>query len=307
MSGLYKATSSTQPAFHRVQLLACAVRDDCCPWPWRSHRCRRSGLWQFDLVVSYYSEARQVKSGACADLLTLEAVAGEPVELRFFVSQKRTGIPEDELQVQHEKFMHVIGVREDLNEFFHLHPKKIAPGVWVVSHTLPRGRYKIWADIATRGATFTLAQPLLKVNGPPHAALKSDCVGGSGSGCRHRRGAKHNQPLLAGDTNEFVFTIRDESGRLIQTEDFLGAPMHMVVIKDSLSSTADAHPEPVLRGEKEVRFRQILEEVGAYKFLRNFDLRRAACRADEALLAAFYVRTVEPKTGPEVKPIKTGG
>src|SRR5215467_3197741 len=73
--------------------------------------------------LRYYSEAVQVKSGPCVDLLTLEAKAGEPVDLRFFVSEKRSGRPLEKLQVQHEKFMHVIGVREDLNEFFHIHPR----------------------------------------------------------------------------------------------------------------------------------------------------------------------------------------
>src|SRR5215467_3197373 len=73
--------------------------------------------------LRYYSEAVQVKSGPCVDLLTLEAKAGEPVDLRFFVSEKRSWRPLGKLQVQHEKFMHVIGVREDLNEFFHIHPR----------------------------------------------------------------------------------------------------------------------------------------------------------------------------------------
>ena len=258
--------------------------------------------------LRYYSEARQVKSGPCADLLNLEAVAGEPVELRFFVSQKRTGVPEDELQVQHEKFMHVIGVREDLNGFFHLHPKKIAPGVWVVSHTFAEGgNYKIWADIATRGATFTLAQPLLKVKGPPHAAPKAISWEDQVQVAGLEVALKHNQTLMAGDSNEFVFTIRDESGRLIQTEDFLGAPMHMVVIKANLSGYRHSHPEPLVRGETEVRFRQILEEVGTYKIFAQFRPAGCGLPRDEALLASFDVKTIEPKNDQVVKAVKTGG
>src|SRR4051812_11697136 len=122
--------------------------------------------------LRYYSEAMDVKSGPCVDLLTREARGGESVKLRFYVSEKRSGQPLEKLEVQHEKSMHVIGVREDLSEFFHMHPVKIGAGLWEVHHTFAAGgKYKIWADIACSGGTFTLAQPLLTVSGEQKSAV----------------------------------------------------------------------------------------------------------------------------------------
>src|SRR4249919_335500 len=53
--------------------------------------------------LRYYSEAVDVKSGPCVDLVTREARDGEPVALRFYVSEKRSGTPLEDLKVQHEK------------------------------------------------------------------------------------------------------------------------------------------------------------------------------------------------------------
>src|ERR1051325_1756362 len=195
--------------------------------------------------LRYYSEASQVKSGTCVDLRTLEAKAGEPIALRFFVSEKRSGRPLEKLQVQHEKFMHVIGVREDLNDFFHIHPHNEGAGLWVASYTFPNGgKYKIWSDIAVSGAVFSLAEPLLGGPGAPSEALQPATCTTRASVSGFEVSLAHDEPLVAPATNEFVFTIRDHSGALIQTEDFLGGPMHMVVVKDDLSDYRHAHPEP---------------------------------------------------------------
>jgi hypothetical protein len=247
--------------------------------------------------LRYYSEATQVKSGPCVDLFTVEAQAGEPVALRFFVSEKRSGRPLKKLQVQHEKFMHVIGVREDLNEFFHIHPRNEGPGLWVASHTFAKGgKYKIWSDIAVSGAVFSLAEPPLVVSGEQGTPSKlvgfTERVTVSG----FKVSLAHTEPLIAPGTNEFVFTIRDRTGEVIRTEDFLGAPMHMVVVKEDLSDYRHAHPEPRAPEASDIRFRQILDQPGKYKIFAQFRPLGSHLPPEEALLAEFYLNVVSAKS-----------
>jgi hypothetical protein len=245
--------------------------------------------------LRYYSEAVDVKSGPCVDLLNREARTGEPVTLRFFVSEKRSGQPLEKLDVQHQKLMHVIGVREDLNEFFHLHPVKVGPGLWEVRHMFASGgKYKMWADIACSGSTFTLAQPLLTVAGEQKAATKtgnSSRVNVSGFDIS----ISHNEPLIAGVPNALVFTIRDRPGQIIGTEDFLGAPIHLVAIGENLTDFRHAHPEPAVSDAAGIRFRQVLEKPGKYKLFAQFRPVGARLDPDEALLAEFYVDVISAK------------
>jgi hypothetical protein len=199
--------------------------------------------------------------------------------------------------VQHEKFMHVIGVREDLNEFFHIHPRNEGPGLWVASYTFAKGgKYKIWADIAVSGAVFSLAEPLLIVSGEQGPATRATNFAERVTVSGFEVSLAHSEPLIAPGTNEFVFTIRDPAGALIETEDFLGAPMHMVVLKEDLSVYRHAHPEPRAPGASDIRFRQILNEPGRYKIFAQFRPGGTHLAREEALLAEFSLNVVSAKS-----------
>src|SRR3989338_6986789 len=60
------------------------------------------------------------------------AQSGTTTALEFFVNKKPGNVPifSRALEIEHEKLMHVIGVRSDMNEFFHVHPTETErPGV----------------------------------------------------------------------------------------------------------------------------------------------------------------------------------
>jgi hypothetical protein len=174
--------------------------------------------------------------------------------------------------------------------------------LWVASHTFAKGgKYKIWSDIAVSGAVFTLAEPLLVVSGAEGETSKplafADRVTVSG----FEVSLAHSEPLVAPATNEFVFTIRDGAGDLIRTEDFLGAAMHMVVIKDNLSDYRHAHPEPRPPAAPDIRFRQVLDEPGRYKIFAQFRPFGTRLPRDESVLAEFYLNVVPAKSVSSVK------
>jgi hypothetical protein len=99
--------------------------------------------------------------------------------------------------------------------------------------------------------------------------------------------------MIVGRSCNLEFLIRDPSGRETVTEDFLGAPMHLVIIKDDLSVCLHAHPEFHNRGIPVISSTQVFSKPGLYRLFAQFRPKGSSLPADEALFAAFYVRVVE--------------
>lgn len=222
-----------------------------------------------------------------------DAKAEQPVRFRFFVNQRPRGNPVDNLQVEHEKMMHVIGLRDDLNEFFHIHPIKVSSGMWEVEHTFSRGgTYKLWTDVKERGVSYSFGLPLVRVLGPTdtgHKGVSSGCVGNGGYQIQFRE----NPALVVGGTNRLEFFLCDALGNPTAAENFLGAPMHLVIIKDDLSEFLHAHPENHIPGESVIRFNQFFAKPGKYKLFAQARPKLAKLPPDEAVLAEFWVTVRE--------------
>lgn len=242
---------------------------------------------------SYFAiEASQVREGLAVQLLAGEAIALQPAPLRFRVVDLPRGTPVDELQVEHEKLMHVIGVREDLGAFLHLHPQRTSPGMWESVHTFAEaGRYQIWSDIKHRGTVYSFAHPRFAVGGESRARPR-----GPIPQLEDRKGGYvvSLQPakpeLLAGQTNLFDVIVRDESGNQVGTDFFLGALMHFVVVKSDLSIYRHAHAREHWKSGRTVTFEQVFPQPGLYKIFTQFRPQKANLPPDEAILAEFWVQ-----------------
>jgi hypothetical protein len=227
------------------------------------------------------------------DLIVGEAQINRPVTLRFFVHQKPRNFPVDRLQIEHGKFIHVIGVREDLEEFFHVHPERASPGMWEITQTFTQpGKYKIWSDLKYRGIAYSISHPLLTVAGslaPTREAVKlEDTQTVSG----FEVSFKHPQVVAVEGTNQLQFFIRDASGKPIETENFLGSPMHLVIVKDDLSVYLHAHPENIVGGTGPIIFNQSFTKPGAYRLFAQFRPWNTTLPAGEAILVKFQVSVV---------------
>jgi hypothetical protein len=196
------------------------------------------------------------------------------------------------LQIEHEKYLHVIGVRDDLREFFHVHPVKVAPGIWEVTNTFAHGgNYKIWADVRFFDGSYAFGQPELSVAGDLGDAAETNS---DRPDYERRLGYqitfKHTEPLVSGQTSSLQFLIRDAAGKEIATENFLGASMHMVMVKDDLSVCLHAHPIDVGFADPVIAFSQIFAKPGNYKLFAQFRPKGSNLPPDEAILAEFGVR-----------------
>lgn len=74
-----------------------------------------------------YHEEGEVREGLAVNMnvTPVPVATGQAVRLDFFVNEKPQNKPvrSRDLELDHGKKMHVIGVRDDLQEFFHIHPE----------------------------------------------------------------------------------------------------------------------------------------------------------------------------------------
>lgn len=244
------------------------------------------------LKNAHYLEATEVTQGLAVDMaVTGPARVNEPVTLRFYVVNKPGNVAVNDLQIEHEKYIHVIAVRDDLREFFHIHPVKTGPGTWEVKHVFPRGgTYKIWAEVAFLNASYSFGQPVLVVSGDLGGR---ETAGSDRPDYEMRSGYqitfKHTEPLVNGRTTSLQFLIRDAAGREAETEDFLGASMHMVIVKEDMSMCLHAHPVDVGFVDPVISFNQIFSKPGNYKLFAQFRPKGTDLRADDAILVEFPV------------------
>jgi len=236
-------------------------------------------------------EASRVTQGLSVQLLAGDAEVARPVPLRFRVYQMPQATPVDDLQVEHEKLMHVIGVREDLGAFFHIHRQRAAPGMWEVINTFSNaGRYQIWSDVKYRGTVYSFAHPRFSVTGETQ-----DQPRGAIPRLRdHKRGYEillntAQAVLRAGKTNLFEVVVRDESGNQIGTDFFLGALLHVVIVKSDLSVYRHAHARDHWKSVRAVSFEQVFPQPGIYKIFAQLRPKKSWLPPDEAILAEFWV------------------
>jgi hypothetical protein len=245
-----------------------------------------------------YLEEGHVRSGLAVDMLVGPGEVNQPVTLRFFVNQKPSNWPEDKLEIEHEKYLHVIGVRQDLQDFFHIHPVKTGPGMWEVNYTFTNGGiYKIWTDVRWKDVSYTFSHPTLNITGEPgpygEAHDFRDNVMTSG----YRVTLKHSEPLISGQTNQLQFFIRDASGKNVEIENFLGAPMHLVMVKEDLSAYVHAHPDSASAGNSIIHLSPFFTADGVYKLFAQFRPVKAKLPPDESIRAEFYVKVERGQLG----------
>lgn len=279
-----------------------------------------------------YQEEAEVREGIAVNLnvAPVPVDAGTSTRLSFFVNEKPGNRPVDAaaLEYDHTKLMHVIGVRDDLNEFFHIHPQPaveyeglgVRPGLFTVDHAFSMpGRYKIWSEIKKDGVNYTFGHPEISVEGVGERYEKDVFFARSAIVGNYQVLMEYEAPIAQGRETDIVFDIHDLVGREIAVEPYLDADMHLSVIKDDLTRLIHTHPDggadhhgllPVMirrasahgseaRPEGEdikIIFHVLFPEAGIYKMLAQFRPQGIELPEDEALTASFFVRVEEKKS-----------
>jgi len=186
---------------------------------------------------------------ASADGLTLELATshlspGEPGQLRFQIVGG-DGRAVRDFQVEHEKRMHLIVVRDDLTGFQHLHPRMSASGNWTTAVTLAEpGKYRVFADFKHDGQNQTLART---VNAPGAAVRHALPSPASRATTSDGYVVSLTGASSAASPARLAFQVTRD-GQDVKLQDYLGAKGHLVALREG--DLAYLHTHPAAEGDQ---------------------------------------------------------
>jgi hypothetical protein len=158
--------------------------------------------------------------------------AGDPVELGLTVRDRdNRNAAVTAFDVMHERLLHLILVRRDLTHFAHEHPALGPDGDFRLRYTFASaGDYRLFADVAPKGAgAQTLSAPL-SVSGKPQPAtpLPTDLV---------ELVSAPQVPVRK--TVPVTIRIKDPAN----LEPYLGALGHLILIHEDAVTFVHSHPD----------------------------------------------------------------
>lgn len=176
------------------------------------------------------------------------------------------GNPMDDLEVNHEKLMHLIVISEDLEVFQHLHPEKVSEGVFKTSADLEEGMYQAFVDIKPGK---------LKYVNEPHPVMAGEHAG-------HEEGHVHleSESSWTKEQGGFGVTLDVDNFSVkenvvlsfeiegAEPENYLGALGHVVVVDEGLDEFIHVHPREGTQPVFEAHF----SKPGMYKLWAEFKL-----------------------------------
>lgn len=220
-------------------------------------------------AVAYHEEG-EVKHGIAVNLniSPIPARIGTSTRLDFFVNMKPGNSPVTNLEIEHEKLMHVIGVRSDMNEFMHIHPVRSqtpevsadpqadrtsngvhpsptsAPGHLSINYIFSKpGLYKIWSEIKQDGIDHAFGHPEISIMGDGPRDEKKVSFGRNVVAGLYQVALKTDEPVVKGHEHDLFFDIHTFSGDEVEVEEYLAAKMHLTIIKDDWKQFLHIHPE----------------------------------------------------------------
>jgi uncharacterized protein YceK len=171
--------------------------------------------------------------------------AGTPAVLSLTVKDKANATVKD-LQIVHEKPMHLLIVSKDLAEFYHVHPEQSADGSYKVTHVFPNGgEYKLYADFTPHESKQVVEQIDVRVAGAerPKTALERDAKLEK-TVDPLRVVMKPDGDLRASQDLMLNFKMFDaKTGNpATDLENYLGELAHFVIISEDMKDFVHAHP-----------------------------------------------------------------
>ncbi|MFD2132218.1 hypothetical protein ACFSKI_13470 [Pseudogracilibacillus auburnensis] len=85
-------------------------------------------------------------------------------ELLIELKDKDGNVPE--LEVSHEKMMHLVVISSDLSAYHHLHPEDRGNGKYAQKIKLPHDTYKVFVDINPKGLNYSVKPIDLTIGEP---------------------------------------------------------------------------------------------------------------------------------------------
>ena len=183
--------------------------------------------------------------------------------LTFTINEINSGKPVSNLEITHDKIMHVVLVRNDLKHFDHIHPGMAESGKFVVPYILSAsGTYRIWIDFTIDGMQHIIDFDI-DVLGNVDAEEKDTLKG-------IKVDLKLPKKIMAGEEVELKFNVTDNNGNAVPiTEKFLGATAHLIEIDGTLEEFGHNHDEE-FDNDNIISFKQKFIKSGKHKLWVQF-------------------------------------
>lgn len=220
------------------------------------------------------------EGGYTLDLLDERVEPGRERTVRFRILGP-DGDPVTAYDVEHEKRLHLIAVRRDLDGFQHVHPTLADDGTWTARLALTPGTVRLFADfVATGGSPLTLGTDL-QVPGDYRPAGRTEPTRVARTdGYEVRLGGD----LVAGEATTLTLHLTRGGKPVTDLQPYLGAHGHLVAIREGDLAYLHVHPEDGPAGP-EVDFGTTLPTPGRYRLFLDFK------HGDVVRTAAFTVAT----------------
>jgi len=200
--------------------------------------------------------------------------AHAPVTLEFKITDP-AGFDVRDLEVVHEKLLHLMVVSRNLSRFDHVHPVPLGGGCFRLRYTFPAGgTFRLFHDFTPARAGLQVVPVELRVEGsaPDSLPLLIDAdwpkrVDGYDVTMTHTG-------LALGAECAITFTLTRNGKPVTDLEPFLGASGHLVVIRDDGGDYVHSHPLPenTTTGPR-VQFNLYFSHTGLYKAWGQFQRR----------------------------------
>ena len=177
--------------------------------------------------------------------------------------QDQQGNVVEELEVNHEKLLHLIVVDDHLEKYVHLHPEQTGPGEFKINHSLPNGSYKAFIDIKPKNLSYAVAPIPFTIGEQEkehaHPQLTADAV--LERKVDDYKVTLNPSELKAGQDVTLTFDLHGK-----QPEPYLGAQGHVVILDESGEKYLHVHPA----NNKDTIFETSFDEPGLYKIWAEF-------------------------------------
>ena len=224
---------------------------------------------------------------------------GQPVKISYKVKNDLGDVLKD-FETVHEKIMHFILARKDLQQFQHLHPEyNQATGEFSVNVTFPTdGPYRLFPDF-TPGKNAENSQLLpvtltQDVNVGNLSNYKAVPISADAASNKNVDGYNIiysiEGELQAQMPASYTLSIEKNGKKVTNLEPYLGAMGHSVILKAETLDFIHAHAESASAGSSNITFSTTFPEPGLYKTFTQF-------QHQGRVLTSEYVFSVSEMSG----------
>lgn len=171
---------------------------------------------------------------------------GEETKIRIDLYNATSGDPLTELNVVHEKKMHVFIIGQDLNEFTHTHPDDYPNGTisadigtYEIFHNFTKsGKYLIMSDYTVRG-TNVVKKSAFQVSGSEQMGSVTNEFDDSSLG--YGAVLSSDEPIEVGGESAMTIDLTKDGMPVRDLQMYLGSEMHVFIVKDDFSKAGHTH------------------------------------------------------------------